>query len=133
MNFFFLQILNFFFQKCSNIFNQIFFSPFFFSKVFKFTWKMRYVLNRKKNHIPDFSDFYFSSFGHFCTPIFDKFFTITIFHDPMKGLFHWGALSDLRFRLDGARSLHQSDIGSSNAAGSIQTISQMCTQLEYAL
>ena len=71
------DILNFFFQKCSNIFNQIFFSPFFFSKVFKFTWKIRNRLNRKKNHIPDFSDLYFSSYSHFCTSVFDTFFTIT--------------------------------------------------------
>ena len=45
----------------------------FISKEVKFTWKMRNVLNRKKNH---FSDFYFSSYGHFCDvidPIFDKF------------------------------------------------------------
>ena len=42
--------------------NKIWF--FFFSKVFKFTWNMWNVLKRMKNH---FSDFYFSSFGHFCT------------------------------------------------------------------
>ena len=28
---------------------------------------MRNVLNRKKNQILDFSDFYFSSYGHFCS------------------------------------------------------------------
>ena len=45
----------------------------FFSIVVKFTWKIRNRLNRKKNQI---SDFYFSSYGHFCdviTPIFDEF------------------------------------------------------------
>ena len=32
-------------------------------------------LNRNKNQIPDFSDFYFSSYGHFCAviiPILDE-------------------------------------------------------------
>ena len=41
-------------------------------------------LNRKKNQISDFSDFYCSSYGHFCTLIFDEFFMINqkikIFH-----------------------------------------------------
>ena len=37
----------------------------YFSKLIKFTWKIRNRLNRKKNHISDFSDFYFSSYGHF--------------------------------------------------------------------
>ena len=37
------------------------------SKVVIFTWKIRNVLNRKKNHISDFSDFYFLSYGQFCT------------------------------------------------------------------
>ena len=36
----------------------------FFSKVFKFTWKMRNVLKRMKNQL---ADFYFSSYGHLCT------------------------------------------------------------------
>ena len=36
----------------------------FISKVVKFTWKMQNLLNRKKKS--DFSDFYFSSYGHFC-------------------------------------------------------------------
>ena len=63
----------FFLQKCSNIFKKNKNPIFFFSKVFKFTWKKRNRLNRKKNQI---SDFYFSSYGHFCTqmsPIFDEF------------------------------------------------------------
>ena len=29
--------------------------------------KMRNVLNRKKNKVSDFSDIYFSSYGHFCS------------------------------------------------------------------
>ena len=74
----FLHQTNFFLQKCSNIFKQNIFSPIlFFSKVFKFTWKMRNRLKRKKNQI---SDFYFSSYGHFSDvipPIFNEFFTIT--------------------------------------------------------
>ena len=37
---------------------------FFFSKVLK--RKMRNVLKRPKNQISDFSDFCFSSYGHFC-------------------------------------------------------------------
>ena len=37
------------------------------SKVVKFTWKMRIVLNRKKNQISDYSNFYFSSYCNFCT------------------------------------------------------------------
>ena len=52
----------------------------FFSNVFKFTWKMRYVLNRKKNLIFRFFRFYFLSYGHFydvITPIFNEFFIIT--------------------------------------------------------
>ena len=68
----------FFLQKCSNIFKQNIFSPIlFFSKVFKFTRKMRNRLKRKKNQI---SDFYFSSYGHFSDvipPIFNEFFTVT--------------------------------------------------------
>ena len=36
----------------------------FFFKFSKITWKIRNLLNRKKNKI---SDFYFSSYGHFCT------------------------------------------------------------------
>ena len=50
---------------------------FSFSKVFKFTSKIRYRLNRNENQI---SDLYFSSYGNFCdviTPISDEFFTIT--------------------------------------------------------
>ena len=54
---------NFFLQKRSNIFEQKNFFPIFsFSKVFKFTWKMRNRLYRKKNQISGFSDFYFSSY-----------------------------------------------------------------------
>ena len=41
----------------------------FFSKVVKFTSKMRNELNRKRNQISDFFDFYFSSYGHFCSKI----------------------------------------------------------------
>ena len=33
--------------------------------VFTFTWKIRNRMNRKKNQISDFSDFHFSSYGHF--------------------------------------------------------------------
>jgi len=53
----------------------IFFNIFFF-KVFKFTWKIRNRLNRTKNQISDFYNFYCSSFGHFddvITPISDEF------------------------------------------------------------
>ena len=39
----------------------------FFSKVFKFTWKIWNRPNRKKNQIFDLWDFYFSSSGHFFT------------------------------------------------------------------
>ena len=42
---------------------------------------MRNVLNRKKNHISDFSDFHFSSYGHFCTK--NCQFSIN-FHDNSK-------------------------------------------------
>ena len=38
---------------------------FFFFKEVKFTWKIQNRLNRKKNQISDFSDFNFSSYGHF--------------------------------------------------------------------
>ena len=41
---------------------------------------MRNRLNRKKNQISHFCDFYFSSYGPFCTqmtPIFDEFSPIT--------------------------------------------------------
>ena len=38
---------------------------FFSSKMFKFTCKNRNRLNTMKNHASDFSDFYFSSYGHF--------------------------------------------------------------------
>ena len=59
-----------FFQKCSIsmwywyfVFDKkIYIFSNFFSKVFKFTWKMRNRLNREKNQISDFSDFYFSSY-----------------------------------------------------------------------
>ena len=47
----------------------------FFFPFLKFTWKIGIQLNRKKNQILDFSNFYFSSYGHFCdviTPIFDE-------------------------------------------------------------
>ena len=54
--------------------NQIF----FFFNFFKFWWKIGNRLNRKWNQISKFSDFYFSSYGHFSvifvkkiTPIFD--------------------------------------------------------------
>ena len=53
--------------------NIFFFSKFFFSKVFKFTWKMLNVLNRKRNRILYMYDFHFSGYGHFydvITPIF---------------------------------------------------------------
>ena len=33
------------------------------SEVVQISWKMRNVLNQKKNHISDFSAFYFSSYG----------------------------------------------------------------------
>ena len=39
----------------------------FFSKVVKFTWKIRNRLNRKKNQMSDYSDFYFLSYGLFCS------------------------------------------------------------------
>ena len=41
----------------------------FFFKSVKFTWKIRNQLNRKKNQILDFSDFYFLSYGHFGTKL----------------------------------------------------------------
>ena len=62
------------------------------SEVVQIFWKMQNVLNRNKNH---FSDFYFSSYGHFCgviTSIFNGnlknkirrffllFFPFRIFH-----------------------------------------------------
>ena len=37
----------------------------FSSKVVKFTWKMQNVLNRKKNHILDFSNSNFSNYAQF--------------------------------------------------------------------
>ena len=40
---------------------------FFFSKVFKCTWKMRNVLKRMKNQFSDFWDLNFLRYGHFCT------------------------------------------------------------------
>ena len=40
---------------------------FFFSEVAIFAWKMRTVLNQMKNKFSDFFDFYFSSYGRFCT------------------------------------------------------------------
>ena len=46
-----------------------------FFKVIKLTWKIRNRLNRKKNQISDFTNFYFLSNGHFCdviTQIFDE-------------------------------------------------------------
>ena len=49
----------------------------------RFYWKMRYVMNRKKNHVSDFSDIYFSSYGQFWSflhpnhPNFRWIFTIT--------------------------------------------------------
>ena len=78
-----------FFSKCFNILtkkNSIFFS----SEMFKLTWKMRNELNQKKNQILDFSDFYFSSYSHFCdviTPIFDEFFTKTHLWPTLSFLF----------------------------------------------
>ena len=47
-------------------------------KVFKLTWKIWNRLNRKKNQISDLCDFYYSSYGHFCTqndPNFRLIFT----------------------------------------------------------
>ena len=61
---------------------------FFLSKVFKLTWKMQNLMNRKKNQISDFSQFHFSSYGHFCTLIFDEFFTITLKLKIRKLFFH---------------------------------------------
>ena len=49
------------------------------SLLIRFLWMMRNALNRKGKIIKKFSDFYFSSYDHFCdviTPIFDEFFTI---------------------------------------------------------
>ena len=40
---------------------------------------MRNVLYRKKNHVSDFSYFYFSSYGHFCTN--NCQFSMNIFHE----------------------------------------------------
>ena len=52
--------LNFFFFKNNQTFSNKFFFPIFFlSKVFKFTWKVRNRLNRRKNQISDFSNYYF--------------------------------------------------------------------------
>ena len=47
-----------------------------FFKVVKFIWKLR-----KKNHVSVFSDFYFSSYGHFCKK--DYQFSMN-FHDISK-------------------------------------------------
>ena len=52
------------------------------SKVVKLTWKMRNVLNRKKNQISDSSDFYFSNYDHFCTKNHPNF--RWIFHEYSK-------------------------------------------------
>ena len=38
---------------------------FFSSKVVKFTLKNHNRLNKKKNQVSDFFDFYFASYGHF--------------------------------------------------------------------
>ena len=46
---------------------------------------MRNVVNLKKKLI---SNFYFTSYGHFCTPIFDEFFTITRKIKNGKLIFH---------------------------------------------
>ena len=54
---------------------------FFSSRVFKCIWMMRNVLNRKRNPISDFSDFNFSSYGHFCTK--NSKFSLN-FHDNSK-------------------------------------------------
>ena len=48
----------------------------------KFTWKMWNRLNRKKNWISGFSDFYFSSFGHFWSFLYLNF--RWIFHNNSK-------------------------------------------------
>ena len=53
-----------------HIWTKKIFPNFFSSKVFKFAWKMWNLLNRNQ-----ISDFYFSSYGHFCNqmpPIFDR-------------------------------------------------------------
>ena len=42
---------------------------------------MSNVLNRKKNHTSDFSDFYFSNYGHFCNK--NGQFSMH-FHDNLK-------------------------------------------------
>ena len=39
----------------------------FFSKLVKFTWKIQNRLNKKKKQISNFSNFHFSSYGHFCS------------------------------------------------------------------
>ena len=69
----------------SNYSGSKLFSGFFFSKVVKFTWKMRNVLNQKKNHESDFSDFYFPSYGHFLVILWRHHPNFRwIFHDNSK-------------------------------------------------
>ena len=50
-------------------------------KFFKFTWKIRNQLNRKKNQILDFSDFYFSSYEHFLVILWH-------YHPNFRWIFH---------------------------------------------
>ena len=80
----FLVNFTIFEKKKILIFNK---KIFFFTKVVKFTRKIRKRLN-KKNQISDFSDFYFSSYGHFfygSSPCYCKYtnyilvFTFNIF------------------------------------------------------
>ena len=59
-------------KKCSSI----------FFKGFKFTWKMRNVLNQKKNQISDFSNFYFFELRSFLWHHHTNF--QWIFHDNFK-------------------------------------------------
>ena len=68
-------------QKCLDIWTKKNLQ-FFFTKVFEFTWNMQNVLNRKKNKISGFSNFYFSSYGHYWSFFYHNF--QWIFHNNSK-------------------------------------------------
>ena len=67
---------------------------------------MRNVLNRKKNHISDFSDFHFSGYGHFCTKNY-KF--LMNFHDNSKNKNQKNR--EINFSFDSAHSAFFMKIG----------------------
>ena len=66
------------FEKCSKFPKKM------FLKFFKFTWKVRNWLNRKKYQI---SDFYFSSYGHFCDFITQFLWNFAIARKIIIGVF----------------------------------------------